>query len=69
MNKLFTFYLFPFSTGIPNGKAIEAETYDEAVNIALEAGYNAYDDYGLTTIKPFYEGLTAKQVHYINRNN
>ena len=61
------FYIYPLSTGICNGKIIEAKNHSEAQNIALDNGYNIYDDYGLTAKEPTGFGLTEKQVHYLKR--
>ena len=61
------FYIYPLSTGICNGYFFKAETMQEAENIALDNGYNIYDDYGLTAKEPTGFGLTEKQVHYLKR--
>ena len=60
-----TFYIYPLSTGICNGKTIEAETMKDAENIALNNGINIYDDYGLTPEEPVGYGLTKKQVNFL----
>ena len=61
------FYIYPLSTGICNGKFIEAKTIQEAQNIALNNGINIYDDYNLTALKPTGFGFTEKQVDFINQ--
>ena len=61
------FYIYPLSTGICNGKTIDAKTMQEAENVALNNGINIYDDYGLTTEEPSVYALTKRQVHYLNR--
>ena len=61
------FYIYPLSTGICNGYFFKAKNQSEAENIALDNGYNIYDDYGLTANEPTGLGLTKKQVHFINQ--
>ena len=57
------FYLYPLSTGIHNGKTFEGTNREDAEAKALDAGYDIYSDYGMTTDPPSRQRLMQKAIY------